>query len=151
MNTAMKTAHHIIHNTTLLLCLFLLCSGFALAADNFKTTAQGAQYKDLKTGEGATADIGDVATIHFIGWLDNNGAKGKEFFNTRKQNKPASFVIGTDKVMPGWNEGVIGMKQGGKRLLKLPPALGYGSKGVQEIVPPNARLILIIELVRLEK
>ena len=124
-----------VHNASLLLLLFILCSGVALAADNFQITAQGAQYKDLKKGVGAMAEIGDVATIHFIGWLDNNGAKGKEFFNTRKENKPVSFVVGTDKVMPGWNEGVIGMKPGGKRLLKLPPTLGYGSKGVQESFP----------------
>ena len=97
------------------------------------------------------AAIGDVATIHFVGWLDSDAAKGKEFYNTRKEHKPVSFVVGTDKVMPGWNDGVTGMKQGGKRLLKLPPALGYGSKGVQDTIPPNARLIFVIDLIQLEK
>lgn len=140
-----------VHHTSLLLLLFILGSGVSLAAGNFQLTAQGAEYKDLKKGVGAIAEIGDVATIHFTGWLDNKGAKGKEFFNTRKENKPVSFVVGTDKVMPGWNEGVIGMKPGGKRLLKLPHTLGYGSKGVQDFVPPNARLIMMIELVQLEK
>jgi FKBP-type peptidyl-prolyl cis-trans isomerase len=137
----------------LLILLFVLCcaTNTALAAGNFQPTPGGAEYKDLKTGEGQIANIGDVATIHFIGWLDSNGNKGREFFNTRKQNKPASFVIGTDKVMPGWNEAVIGMQEGGKRLVKLPPQLGYGSKGVQNIVPPNARLIMIIELLELKK
>ena len=89
--------------------------------------------------------------MHFTGWLDNKGAKGKEFFNTRVHGKTVSFVVGTDKVMPGWNEGVIGMKQGGKHLLMLPPALGYGAKGVQNTIPSNARLILVIDLVQLEK
>jgi len=133
----------------LTLFLLLLGTGIAQAAGGFQLTSGGAQYKDLKTGEGSAARTGDVATIHFIGWLDDNGAKGREFINTRKLNQPVSFVIGTDKVMPGWNEGVIGMKPGGKRLLKLPPELGYGSKGVQGEVPPNARLILMIELVGL--
>ena len=138
-------------NTTLLLTMLLLCSGIVLAADNFQTTARGAQYKDLKTGVGETAEVGDVVTIHFINWLDRNGAKGKEIYNTRKENKTVSFVVGTDRVMPGWNEGVIGMKQGGKRLLKLPPALGYGSKGIQKVIPPNASLIFVIDLVQLKK
>ena len=138
-------------NTTLLLTMLLLCSGFVLAADNFQTTAQGAQYKDLKTGVGETTEIGDVVTIHFINWLDRNGAKGKEIYNTHKENKTVSFVVGTDRVMPGWNEGVIGMKQGGKRLLKLPPALGYGSKGILKTIPPNANLIFVIDLVQLKK
>lgn len=146
----MKTAHDIIHKATLLLFLFLLWPGIVQAADNFHSTARGAQYQDLKAGEGEMAKLGDVATIHFISWLDSNGAKGKEIYNTRREGKTVSFVVGTDKVMPGWNEGVIGMKQGGKRLLKLPPALGYGAKGVQEVVPPNARLILIIDLVQLK-
>ena len=62
-----------------------------------------------------------------------------------------SFVIGTDRVMPGWNDGIIGMQPGGRRLLFLPPELAYGAKGVQDIVPPNASLIFIIELLDLEK
>jgi FKBP-type peptidyl-prolyl cis-trans isomerase len=146
----MKAAHGRIYNTSLLLFLFLLCPAIVQAAGSFQSTARGAQYQDLKAGEGKMAKPGDVATIHFISWLDSNGAKGKEIYNTHKEGKTVSFVVGTDKVMPGWNEGVIGMKQGGKRLLKLPPALGYGGKGVQGIVPPNARLILIIDLVQLE-
>ena len=134
--------------TGLLLTLLLFCAGLAQAG-GFQQTSGGGLYKDLKTGDGAMAEVGDVATIHFIGWLDNNGIKGREFINTRKHNRTVSFVIGTDKVMPGWNEGIIGMQPGGKRLIKLPPELGYGSKGVQGKVPPNARLILMIELVGL--
>ena len=138
-------------NTTLLLILFLLCTDFTIAADNFQLTAQGALYKDLKTGKGEMADIGDAATIHFTGWLESNGAKGKEIYNTRRESQPVSFIIGADKVMPGWNEGIIGMQTGGKRLLKLPPSLAYGAKGVHEIIPPNARLIFVIDLIQLEK
>ena len=138
-------------NTTLLLVLFFLIPGFALAADNFQTTARGAQYKELKTGTGENAQVGDVVTIHFVGWLDNNGTKGKEIYNTRKEGKQVSFVVGTDKVMQGWNEGVIGMRPGGKRLIMLPPALGYGARSVEDVIPADASLIFVIDLIELEK
>jgi len=143
----MKTMQQILFVMTLL----SWCSGIAQAADSFQTTSRGAQYKDLKPGTGEAAAVGDIVTIHFINWLENNGVQGKEIYNTRKENKTVSFVVGTDKVMPGWNEGVIGMKQGGRRLLKLPPALGYGAKGVQGLVQANARLIFVIDLIGLEK
>jgi len=130
----------------------LLCSLaiVASAAENFTSTARGAQYRDLNIGEGESAQTGDVATIQFIGWLNSNGTKGKELYNTRKQGGSVSFVIGTDKVMQGWSEGVIGMKKGGKRLLMVPPSLAYGSKGVQGFVPANGSLIFVIELVDLK-
>ena len=143
----MKTVQKIL----LILALLFWCTGFVQAAESFQTTSRGAQYKDLKPGTGEPADVGDIVTIHFINWLENNGVQGKEIYNTRKENKTVSFVVGTDKVMPGWNEGVIGMKQGGRRLLKLPPALGYGAKGVPGVVPANARLIFVIDLIGLEK
>ena len=77
--------------------------------------------------------------------------KGKELFNTRNRGKPVAFVVGTENVMPAWNDGVIGMQAGGKRLLMVPPKLGYGSKGVQDVVPPDANLIFLFELVDLQK
>lgn len=143
----MTSMHKIIFQSALL----LLCSCFAHAAGEFHTTPGGALYKDLVTGSGDTVEVGDIVTIQFINWLDKNGVKGKEIYNTRKHNESVSFVVGTDKVMPGWNEGVVGMKQGSKRLIKLPPELGYGTKGVQGVIPPNARLIFVIDLVGLEK
>lgn len=137
--------------TAAMVTLFYLLTGGALAADNFHTTARGAQYKELKTGVGETAQVGDIATMHFTGWLDDKGTQGKELYNTRREGRPVSFVVGTDKIMQGWNEGVIGMKKGGKRLLRIPPVLGYGAKGVQDAVPANTSLLFVIELVDLEK
>ncbi|MGB5397340.1 MAG: FKBP-type peptidyl-prolyl cis-trans isomerase [Gammaproteobacteria bacterium] len=134
-----------------ILIMFFLATGITLAADNFHITARGAQYKELKTGAGETAQAGDIATMHFTGWLDDNGGQGKELYNSRKEGRPVSFVVGTDKIMQGWNEGVIGMKKGGKRLLRVPPALGYGAKSVQDVVPANTSLLFVIELVDLEK
>ena len=141
----------VLHNTTLILITLLLNPQLLIAADNFQTSANGALYKDLKTGSGEFADSGDIVTIHFTGWLDDNGTRGKEIYNTHREHHPISFVVGTDRIMPGWNEGVIGMQPGGKRLLKIPPALAYGAKGVENVIPPNAALIFIIELTGLEK
>jgi FKBP-type peptidyl-prolyl cis-trans isomerase len=136
--------------TTLLVLMLALPAG-PTTADPMQTTPAGARYRDLQPGNGEIAAPGDIATMHFTGWLDDNGSKGREFYNSRSEGTPVSFVIGTDRVMPGWNDGIVGMRQGGKRLLLLPPALGYGARGVQDIVPPNASLIFIIELLDLEK
>jgi FKBP-type peptidyl-prolyl cis-trans isomerase len=89
--------------------------------------------------------------MHFVGWLEERGEKGREIYNTRGRGMPVSFVIGTDRIMQGWNEGVIGMRSGGKRLIKVPAELGYGARGAQDVVPPNAGLIFVIELLNLEK
>jgi FKBP-type peptidyl-prolyl cis-trans isomerase len=135
---------------TLLMLMLVLLAG-ATIAEPMQTTPAGARYRDLQPGNGEIAAPGDIATMHFTGWLDDNGSKGREFYNSRREGTPVSFVIGTDRVMPGWNDGIIGMQPGGRRLLLLPPALGYGARGVQDIVPPNASLIFIIELLDLEK
>jgi FKBP-type peptidyl-prolyl cis-trans isomerase len=143
MNTLVRSA-------TLLL-LVCLMAGHVLAAGGFMTTVGGVEYKDLKPGTGERAEVGDVATIHFTGWLEEKGGKGRELYDTHTRGDTVSFVIGTDKVMQGWNEGVIGMRPGGKRLVKVPSELGYGSRGVQDFVPPNAALIFVIDLLELNK
>ena len=130
-------------------CLCLLAA--SVLANGFQSTPMGALYRDMKAGSGEVAATGDVATIHFTGWLEQAGKQGREFFNTRSHGNPVSFVVGTDRVIAGWNEGVVGMRAGGKRLLKLPPSLAYGSRGVDDMVPPDAPLVLIIELLVLEK
>lgn len=116
----------------------------------FVTLPDGLEYKDLKIGTGMQAQSGATAVIHFIGWVDKNGQRGKEIFNSRKENKPVSFVIGTENVMQGWNEGVLGMRAGGTRLLKIPPELGYGAKEVDDVVPPHAHLLFVIELLKVK-
>jgi FKBP-type peptidyl-prolyl cis-trans isomerase len=143
MNTLVRSA-------ALLLLAFSMV-GVVSAAGGFKTTVGGVEYKDLKPGTGERAEVGDVATLHFTGWLEEKGGKGRELYDTHTRGDTVSFVIGTDKVMQGWNEGVIGMRPGGKRLVKVPPELGYGSRGVQDFVPPNAALIFVIDLLELNK
>ena len=121
------------------------------SAESFTTLPSGLEYKNLKVGSGSEAQLGDIALIHFVGWLDKKGQRGQEIYNSRIEQEPVSFVIGTDKVMQGWNEGVIGMKVGGTRLLRIPPELGYGAKAVEEVVPANAYLQFIIELLEITK
>ena len=139
--------------STFLLMVSLCIASTVNANDqsDFVSTVSGLEYKDLKVGSGRQAQVNDRAVIHFVGWLSDGEQQGKEIFNSRKQkDKPVSFIIGTDGVMSAWNEGVLGMQPGGRRLLRIPPHLGYGAKGVEDVVPPYAPLIFIIELLELE-
>jgi peptidylprolyl isomerase len=140
---------HLLAVSFLILCL--LVSGGSLAADHFLVTAQGSRYQDLESGMGEAVEAGDAVTMHFVGWLDADGKKGKEIYNSRRERMPVSFVVGTDKVMQGWSDGVIGMKPGGKRLLMLSPALGYGDRGIEDVIPPDASLLFIIDVIAVEK
>ena len=130
--------------------LLLLAFEGTTSAEPFTTLPSGLEYKDLKVGGGNKAQLGDTAVIHFVGWVDENGQRGKEIYNSRKEREPVSFVIGTDKVMQGWNEGVIGMHAGGTRMLRIPPELGYGKKAVEDVVPPDSCLQFIIELIEVK-
>lgn len=136
-----------------ILSILVLAMGTAVSSANegFKSGAEGLRYKDLRPGQGDAAKSGQVATIHFIGWLDDNGARGREIYNTRARGEPVSFVIGSERVMKGWNVGVLGMKPGGKRMLLVPPGLAYGKKAVDDIVPANSSWMFHLELISLDK
>ena len=121
-----------------------------IAEPPFETTAGGIQFKQLVEGEGSAAKIGNVVRIHLVGWIDEQGQKGKELYNSRREQGPIAFVLGSDKVMPAWNEGVLGMKSGGRRLLMVPPRFAYGARGVEGAVPPDTSLILLIDLMSIE-
>ena len=131
------------------LILLVVLSAVAKADDPFNILPSGLEYRDLRVGSGPAAHPGATAVIHFVGWLSDNGQRGKEIYNSRQERQPVSFVIGTEKVMQGWNQGVTGMQPGGRRMLRIPPELGYGAKAVDGIVPANAHLIFIIELLDL--
>jgi len=131
---------------------FLLISLTGLSqAEQFTVLPSGLEYKDLTIGRGEEAQLGDTAVIHFVGWLYDNEQPGKEIYNSRKEGKLVSFVIGTRNVLQGWNEGVVGMLPGGTRMLRIPPELGYGVKGVEGLVPPDSSLLFIIQLLELRK
>ena len=130
-----------------------LATGEAQAepSQGFQDAAGGIRYREIEAGAGPVAGPGMVATIHLRTWLDDNGERSTEVINTRSLGRQVSFVIGTDKVMPAWNAGVNGMREGGKRLLLVPPGMAYGDKGVEGLVPAGSPLILEIELVGLSE
>jgi len=104
-------------------------------------TASGLQYWDIKVGTGAEAKTGSHVKVHYTGWLTT----GKKFDSSVDAHQPFDFTIGNSEVIKGWEEGVAGMKIGGKRQLRIPPELGYGASGSGPI-PANATLIFDIQL-----
>ena len=126
--------------------LFSYTHNASLAQQEFITMDNGLRYLDFEKGVGAIAKTGKIVDVHLIGWLGDNGAKGLRFISTYDRGKPVSFKLGTDKIMKAWNEGVRGMKTGGKRRLLVPSELGYGEKGISGIIPPHAELVFDIEL-----
>lgn len=106
------------------------------------TTASGLEYKDIKVGNGQEAKAGDTVSVHYTGWLDN----GTKFDSSVDRGQPFEFTLGQGQVIKGWDEGVAGMKVGGRRRLVIPPTLGYGSRGVGGIIPANATLTFEVEL-----
>jgi len=105
-------------------------------------TPSGLIVEDINIGEGAAAAAGQKVTVHYTGWLTN----GAKFDSSKDRNDPFVFPLGGGRVIKGWDEGVLGMKVGGKRKLTIPPALGYGARGAGGVIPPNATLIFEVEL-----
>src|SRR5207248_1093170 len=110
------------------------------------TTKSGLKYIDLKEGTGPAAKEGDTVVVHYTGWLRD----GTKFDSSVDREDPFKFPLGAGKVIRGWDEGVAGMKAGGKRKLIVPPQLGYGFEGSPPVIPPNAELIFEVELLRIK-
>lgn len=106
------------------------------------TTASGLKYEDIEGGTGAVAKSGQKAKVHYTGWLTS----GQKFDSSKDRNDPFEFTLGAGQVIKGWDEGVAGMKVGGKRKLTIPPELGYGARGAGGVIPPNSELIFEVEL-----
>ncbi len=111
------------------------------------TTTSGLKYIDLKAGDGDEAKSGKKVTVHYTGWLKN----GKKFDSSLDRDEPFEFNLGRGMVIKGWDEGVAGMKVGGKRKLMIPSKLGYGEQGTPDgAIPPNSELIFEVLLLKVK-
>jgi peptidylprolyl isomerase len=110
------------------------------------TTKSGLKYIDEAEGTGAAAKAGDQVSVHYTGRLKD----GKKFDSSVDRGQPFEFPLGAGRVIKGWDEGVAGMKVGGKRKLIIPPELGYGERGAGNVIPPNAELHFDVELLKIK-
>ncbi len=106
---------------------------------------------DLRTGGGDVAVDGASVQVHYTGWLYKDGKRGRKFDSSLDRGVPFTFVLGAGAVIKGWDDGVKGMRVGGKRQLIIPPDLGYGSTGAPPDIPPNATLEFEVELLKVDK
>jgi FKBP-type peptidyl-prolyl cis-trans isomerase FkpA len=109
--------------------------------------------QDDVVGTGAEAQSGRVVTVHYTGWLYDQtrpDRRGNKFDSSRDRNEPFSFNLGAGEVIRGWDEGVAGMKVGGRRTLTIPPDMGYGARGAGGVIPPNSTLLFDVELLEVK-
>jgi FKBP-type peptidyl-prolyl cis-trans isomerase len=137
--------------TLTLLSTVVLLAGGVQESKETVTTASGLKYIDQLIGNGEEAVKGDAVEVHYTGWLYENGKRGAKFDSSLDRGEPFKFDLGAGRVIRGWDEGVAGMKVGGKRELIIPPELGYGSRGAGGVIPPNATLDFEVELLRVTK
>ena len=133
---AMAPANNPIENSEL---------GSPLESEAFQMTSSGLMITEISIGEGEEATAGQTVSVNYRGTLEN----GDEFDSSYGRG-PFTFPLGSGRVIKGWDEGVAGMKVGGKRKLVIPPELGYGSRGAGQVIPPNATLIFEVELLAIK-
>lgn len=124
----------------------------AAMACGSRTTVTELQTADIKPGTGAEARKGSTVRVHYTGWLYEPGApdkRGPKFDSSKDRNEPFDFHLGAGEVIRGWDEGIVGMKVGGTRILTIPPAMAYGQGGAPPAIPPNATLLFEVELLDL--
>ena len=143
----------IIFRRTLCLLAWLLLTACQQSTDvALNPTASELMIRDLNIGDGRTATSGMTAVVHYTGWLfapDAADNRGEKFDSSLDRGDPFQFDLGAKQVIRGWDDGVVGMKTGGRRELIIPPELAYGSSGAGGVIPPNATLVFEVELIDL--
>jgi FKBP-type peptidyl-prolyl cis-trans isomerase FkpA len=132
-----------------IIAVALLLAPFVVTAEDVETL----QIIEVVEGAGEVAEAGQVAVVHYTGWLydaDAEDNRGEKFDSSVDRNEPFKFPLGAGRVIRGWDEGVAGMKVGGKRRLVIPPDMAYGERGAGRVIPPNAILVFDVELLDLE-
>jgi len=137
----------------------LLCAALLLGACTPPGPPPGGRVAELQRievaeGAGALASPGDEVSVHYTGWLYDEDApdrRGEQFDSSRGRGEPFTFLLGAGRVIRGWDEGVAGMRVGGKRVLLIPPEYGYGRKGAGGVIPPQASLVFEVELLGVEE
>ncbi len=129
----------------------VLLASLILAQGKMVTLPSGLKYIDHKVGTGQEAKNKSTVKVDYTGWLYEKGARGRKFDSSKDRKKPFIFTIGEGKVIKGWEQGVKGMRIGGKRELIIPPALAYGARGFSSVIPPNATLNFEIELLGIKQ
>lgn len=117
-----------------------------MSSDTSKNEPSSLQIEELEIGNGPEALTGQMVTVHYTGWLTS----GKKFDSSKDSGTPFTFPLGAGRVIRGWDEGVKGMKIGGRRKLTIPPEMGYGTRGAGGVIPPNATLVFEVELLGLQ-
>jgi peptidylprolyl isomerase len=135
----------------LLLVLGTVGPATVMASAGAAATQSQLKIIEVKHGTGAVAKAGQSVTVHYTGWLYEHGAKGKKFDSSRDRGEPFTFALGAGNVIAGWDQGVAGMKVGGKRTLIIPAELGYGASGTPDgTIPPGATLMFDVELLKVQ-
>lgn len=128
-----------------------MATDFADALDvrlgEMNETESGLRWRTLEEGQGAKADSGDTAVVHYTGWLPD----GTKFDSSRDRGEPFQFAVGQGQVIQGWDQGVAGMTTGETRQLVIPPSLGYGQRGAGNVIPPGATLVFEVELLEVKE
>ena len=109
---------------------------------------------DTEQGAGGIAQAGDEVTVHYTGWVYDErepDLRGEQFDSSRERNEPFTFPLGAGQVIAGWDEGVTGMRVGGRRELRIPSEMAYGKRGAGGVIPPNASLVFDVELLEVSK
>jgi len=131
--------------------LGIFLSGCSCTMDKKEiTTDSGLKYVVLQEGESEQqVKVSDKVTVHYTGWLQENGKPGKKFDSSIDRGSPFNFTIGVGQVIKGWDEGALSMKVGEKRRLIIPASLGYGANGVPGLIPAGSTLIFEVELLKI--
>ena len=141
-----------------MLIAMLVCSSLSHSIElvyGEKKNMEDKQIKELiitdnKVGKGREAEKGLTVTVHYTGWLYENGKKTSKFDSSVDRREPFSFVLGVGQVIKGWDNGVSGMQVGGSRTIVIPSEMGYGSRGAGNVIPPNSDLVFDVELLEIQ-